>query len=455
MTKGARPGRGGGRAPGLVLCLAGLWLLGGVVQGCALRYTVPPELTKRLPKSSRKSVFQARTVVTIAIDNRASVRRKMSSTRREIERTRERINEAEARRRRTIATEKGKLDAEVEMLEAKIDFLEERLDFLDDKLDLAKEELLLAAERFELAKAKLVKKHSIAFSGDVEDFEAQVKSLEEDVEEQRADFKLREEELKVEEAKWLEVKTRYYATIGETSRGWWTEQETGGATAEKKVGKLEGKAETEGAEGEEAEPERAVTKVLRKRAGLVLNDWRVAAKIGNTFGFLLAEEELDMSLLHLGLELEGCYFVHPNFPLVLQFAPAIGQAKRSGNDIDAAGNEIDNAEKDERLTVLPLTLGMRYQDNEGTALPFLGIGVGILAVKGDRGTDWGVTFYAKLTFGLDIKLGQTWSLVLEGGGVYGQVQLNHLRETDIGPVEERKTFNLVGGIASIGVVARF
>jgi len=456
MNERARPVRSNGRAPWFVLCLAAL-LLGGAAPGCALRYTVPKDLTKRLPKSSRKSVFQARTVVTIAIDNKASVRRKMSSTRREIERTQERIEEAENKRSRTIATEKGKLESEIEMLEAKIDFLEEKLDYLDQQFDMAEEELLLAKARFELAKAKLVKKHSVAFSGDVEDFEDQVKSLEEDVAAERADLEMHDLEMKAEESEWETVKNQYYSSIGETSRGWWTEQDEGGATSEKKVDTLDKKASTEGAE-EEEKPERAMDKVLRKRAGLVLDDFRVAAKLGNTFPFLLGEDEVEMSLLMLGIEIEACYFAHPNFHMVLQFAPTIGQSLRHGYDKDpASGEESDKEEEDERLTLLPLTLGMRYQYNEGIVLPFLGLNVGFLAVKGDRETkDWGMTFYAKVTAGIDFKVNKTWSVVLELGGMYGQVQLNHLRETDIGrPEAKRETFNLVGGIASLGAVARF
>ena len=83
---------------------------------------------------------------------------------------------------------------------------------------------MLAKAQFELAKVRLVKKHSIAFSGTIEEFEEQVKDIQADVSSLRKEVDSEAAALKVEEEKWLSAKKRYYSAIGESSKGWWTEQ---------------------------------------------------------------------------------------------------------------------------------------------------------------------------------------------------------------------------------------
>lgn len=196
-----------------------------LLAGCgpSLSHTVPPDLLKRLPKSSRRSVFQARTVVTIAVDRKSAVNRKIDSTQREIERTLEKIKAAEKERSAASAREADRMAMEIQMLKAKVDYLHDVIDHLEVKMDLADMELVLARAQFELSKVNLVKKHSIAFDGDEEDFVEQVKSIQEDVDEFRREVEEDAAELKREEEAWLAVKKRYYSSIGESSKGWWTE----------------------------------------------------------------------------------------------------------------------------------------------------------------------------------------------------------------------------------------
>lgn len=210
---------------GLVPAGLGLVLLFFLVSGCgaSLSYTVDEDLVRRLPKSSRRSVFQAETVVTIAVDRLSGTQRKIDSTRREIERTEEKIKEARKEARSASAREAEKIDLLIDMLKARADYLEDVEDHLRFVLKLNRRELLLAKGQFELAKVKLVKKHSIAFSGDEQDFVKQVVSIQEDVDHLRQKVEKAEAELKTREQEWLAVKKRYYSSVGESSRGWWTE----------------------------------------------------------------------------------------------------------------------------------------------------------------------------------------------------------------------------------------
>jgi len=410
--------------------------------GCGLRYTVPKDLIRRLPKSSRKSVFQARTVVTIAIDKKSSVRRKIASTRREIERTKERIEDLQAKRSRTPARKRASLDLEIAMLKAKLDFLDEKIDFLEFKLKKAAKELLLAKARFELSKAKLIKKHAIKFSGDIGDFEDQVKDLEEDARDYKKELDERQKELKAEEKQWLAVKEKYYASVGETSRGWWTEQEQEGPASEgEKV--IENKGNPPKQPGGVSETEKPVDRILKKRKAIIRDDFRLAFRFGDKASFLLDEKNPKMSLMLWTLDLEADYFIHPNFPIFISFNPGIGQSLRKG-------------EKDEKITFLPIMIGMRYQDAEGIALPYVGVCFGSQVVFGDRETKTGIGFRTKLNFGIDVRVTRTWSINLEAGVSYSQVQLEYHKETDYSePKRTRKTFNMLDGYITAGAAVRF
>jgi len=192
--------------------------------GCgSLSYTVDQSLIRRLPKSSRRSVFQAETVVTIAVDQKSTTKRKIDSTKREVARTEERIKSLKKRQESAAAREADKIDMEIDMLGAKVDYLEDKASHFRYVLKLRDKELLLAKAKFELEKVRLVKKHSIAFDGDEEDFLKQVRSLQEEVDEFRMDVEEDAADLKVSEDEWLAVKRQYYSAVGESSKGWWTE----------------------------------------------------------------------------------------------------------------------------------------------------------------------------------------------------------------------------------------
>ncbi|RME25733.1 MAG: hypothetical protein D6806_07435, partial [Deltaproteobacteria bacterium] len=118
---------------------------------------------------------------------------------------------------------KARLEAELDMLDAKERYLGAKGEFLERSLEVADKEVMLARAQFELAKLKLVKKHSIAFDGDEQDFVEQVEDWKHTVEEERRDLQQMEAELKLEEKKWLEAKKRFYSSVGESSKGWWTE----------------------------------------------------------------------------------------------------------------------------------------------------------------------------------------------------------------------------------------
>ncbi len=191
--------------------------------GPSLSYSVPPDLIKRLPKSSRRSVFQAETVVTIAVDRKSSVNREIENTKREIVRAASKIAKAKKRQDSAGDQAANKIDREIDMLDAQGDYLAAKLDHLAVRYRLALMELVLANAQFELSKVKLVKKHSIAFDEDEADFVDQVKSIQADVDDFRKDVEEDAAELKRDEAVWLAVKKKFFSSIGESAKGWWTE----------------------------------------------------------------------------------------------------------------------------------------------------------------------------------------------------------------------------------------
>jgi hypothetical protein len=196
----------------------------GLLTGCGptLSMTVPPDLIQRLPKDTRRNVFQAETVVTIAVDRKGTVKRDIENAMREIDRTKEKIAAVKKESAKSPQDER-KAELEVEMLEAKIDYQKSVVDHLYTRLKLADKELLLARAQFELEKVKLVKKHAIAFDSSVEDFEEQVKSIQAYVDNFRKDVEEEAAELKKEEEIWLAAKKAYFSSFGESAKGWWTE----------------------------------------------------------------------------------------------------------------------------------------------------------------------------------------------------------------------------------------
>ncbi len=197
-----------------------LGLAAGVVMlmGCgpSLSYTVPQETIQRLPKGSRRSVFQARTVVTIAVDRKATIRRQKEVIKRDIEKIHQKMDKARK-------DGDKHLDLELTMLDFQVDYLKDKLDHQDTLQEMADRDLLLSKAQFELAKAKLVKKHSVAFDGEVSEFEAQLKDIRAAADEYRKKVDSEAAELKAVENQWLAAKKTYFSAIGESSKGWWTE----------------------------------------------------------------------------------------------------------------------------------------------------------------------------------------------------------------------------------------
>ena len=214
------PMRIGTYLPCLILCLG----LAHLACGPSLSNTVPEDKLQRLPKNSRRSVYQAQTVVTIARDKKGTIKRTAENTQREIDRIKEKIKSSKKQLSTVSAAQASRIEGEIEMLRFKIDYLNEVIDHQDERMRLADAELVLAKAQFELAKVQLVKKHSIAFSGTVEEFEKQVRDIQEHVKRIREDVKNEELDLKREEERWLAAKKHYYSSIGESTKGWWTEE---------------------------------------------------------------------------------------------------------------------------------------------------------------------------------------------------------------------------------------
>jgi hypothetical protein len=193
--------------------------------GCApsLSYVVPEDLILRLPKNARRGVFQAETVVTIAVDKKSSIKRDADSTLREIDRTREKIAQVEKQASKAGDREADKMELEIKMLKSKIDYLERLVEHQEIRAKLAEKELLHAMAQFELEKAKVVKKHAMVLDDAVEDFERQVKDMQAEVDDFKKEVDQDAAELKEEENRWLAVKKEYYSSVGESSKGWWTE----------------------------------------------------------------------------------------------------------------------------------------------------------------------------------------------------------------------------------------
>jgi hypothetical protein len=215
--------------PNRLWCVSALMIslaifIGGLI-GCgpSLSLTVPDDILLRLPKNSRKSVFQAETLVTIAVDHKGSIKRQIENTELEISRTKIKIDESKKARSAATARTADKIKLEIRMLGVKVDYLKDYLDYQHIEYKLAEKELLFAKAQFELVKVQLVKTHSIAFDEDEKDFVKQVKKIEEHVNDFRKDVDAEAVKLKRSEAKWLAAKKEYYAAIGESDKGWWTE----------------------------------------------------------------------------------------------------------------------------------------------------------------------------------------------------------------------------------------
>ena len=122
-----------GRSSGVLVCMLSCAVMfGGLVScGPSLSLTVPDDLLLRLPKNSRKSVFQAETLVTIAVDHKGSIKRQIENTELEITRTKTKIDESKKARSAATARNADKIKLEIHMLNVKVDYLEDDLDHQD------------------------------------------------------------------------------------------------------------------------------------------------------------------------------------------------------------------------------------------------------------------------------------------------------------------------------------
>ncbi len=199
------------------------WVLCLSACGPSLSETVPDGVIQRLPKASRRSVFQAETIVTIALDRRSSVTREIQNLDRERRRTGELLRLADKRKDKASGAEEERIEQEIEVLEAKEELLERQIEHQEIVLELTEYEVILARAQFELAKVRLVKKHAIKFGEDEEDFVEQVQSIQEDVNDQREEVAEDEQELKEQEESFLALKKKYNMMDGEPSKGWWAQ----------------------------------------------------------------------------------------------------------------------------------------------------------------------------------------------------------------------------------------
>ena len=168
-------------------------------------------------------------------------------------------------------------------------------------------------------------------------------------------------------------------------------------------------------------------------------DVKLALKLGNVFSSLF-DNEVSMSQMLWTVHLEGDWFLHKNVPIFAQISVNIARALK-----DDEGNE--------RIVAIPLAIGVKYQDDLGIVQPYVGLGLGSQVAFGTGATDREFTIHAFLAGGLDIMLHEHFCLLVEAGGVFSQIQIEHNEEED--KQKTRGTFNLGGLYLSLGALARF
>ncbi len=201
-----------------------------IATGCGgLSYTVDRDLLKDISIENKLILFDAENDVSIALDERESLKKQMTETRQDIADAKAKIIEAKTDADRAEA--KGDANAETvgdlaeEAYDKKIDWLGDRLSFLRRRLDAQDRLVYVAWARYELAKAKLVKKNNTRGANDIElqDFEEQVDKCVELAKEDTESLKQEEVELQQSQQEWLAMREKLQAASGGGLGSSWVE----------------------------------------------------------------------------------------------------------------------------------------------------------------------------------------------------------------------------------------
>ena len=194
-----------------------------------LSYTVDRDLLKDVSIENKLVLFDAENDVSIALDERESLKKQVGEARQDISDAKAKIKEAKADAER--AADKGDANAQQvgdlaeETYDKKIDYLNERISFLKRRLDAQERLIYVAWARYELAKAKLVKKNNVRGAGDVEipDFEEQVDKFVELAKEDTESLKQEEAQLAAVQQEWLAQREKLQAASGGGLGSSWVE----------------------------------------------------------------------------------------------------------------------------------------------------------------------------------------------------------------------------------------
>jgi chromosome segregation ATPase len=194
-----------------------------------LSYTIDRDLLKDISIENKLILFDAENDVSIALDERESLKKQVNEARQDISDAKAKIKEARADAER--AQEKGVANAQSvgdlaeEAYDKKIDYLNDRIGFLKRRLDAQERLIYVAWARYELAKAKLVKKNNVKGANDVElaDYEEQVDKFVELAKEDTEGLKREEEELNVSQQEWLAQREKLQQASGGGLGSSWVE----------------------------------------------------------------------------------------------------------------------------------------------------------------------------------------------------------------------------------------
>ncbi len=207
-----------------------LSVLGLSATACGgLSYTVDRDLLKDVSIENKLVLFDAENDVSIALDERESLKKQVSEARQDIVDAKAKIKEAKSDAER--AAEKGDANAQSvgdlaeEAYDKKIDYLNERIGFLKRRLEAQERLIYVAWSRYELAKAKLVKKNNVRGANDVEiaDFEEQVDKFVELAKEDTEALKQDEEALQAAQQEWLAEREKLQTASGGGLGSSWVE----------------------------------------------------------------------------------------------------------------------------------------------------------------------------------------------------------------------------------------
>jgi hypothetical protein len=186
-------------------------------------------LLKDISIENKLILFDAENDVSIALDERESLKKQMAEARQDIADAKAKIAEAKTDAERAEA--KGDTNAETvgdlaeEAYDKKIDWLNDKLGFLRRRLDAQDRLVYVAWARYELAKAKLVKKNNTRGANDIElpDFEEQVDKYVELAKEDTEALKEEEAELQKAQQEWLAQREKLQAASGGGLGSSWAE----------------------------------------------------------------------------------------------------------------------------------------------------------------------------------------------------------------------------------------